>query len=522
MKVTIGKRLGVLSGAGVALLLVLAVVGWWSNGRVDAAINRISSASEAVQSAATADKAMDAIAESVAAIATAPDAAAVAASTTELTQAQQDLHDELAAIKAGTVSQTLVAAVDAVAGDVDAVNVSSTAVATAATAGPVDQAIVDDFDAKFEVLHGNLPTVTKAAIDFGAASAVDATGVTNQGRTLSVVVALLAIVALGFLAIVIARSIVGPIRRTVAILKAVATGDLGQRLEVGQHDEIGDMADALNAALENLSQAMAAIGNHAESLASASEELTVVSSQLAVGAEETSAQAGSVSAAAEEVSGNVTTVAAGTGEMTASIREISINAQTAVEVASTAAEVAANTNTTVVKLGASSAEIGTVVKVITSIVEQTNLLALNATIEAARAGEAGKGFAVVANEVKDLARATAEATSDISQRIAAIQADAEAAVHAIGEITEIIGRVSETQASIASAVEEQTATTNEIGRNVAEAARGSHEIASNVSVMAEAFNQSALGAAQTRDTAEELSHLAMELQQLVGSFRYGV
>jgi methyl-accepting chemotaxis protein len=183
--------------------------------------------------------------------------------------------------------------------------------------------------------------------------------------------------------------------------------------------------------------------------------------------------------------------------------------------------VAANTNTTVVKLGASSAEIGTVVKVITSIAEQTNLLALNATIEAARAGEAGKGFAVVANEVKDLARATAEATSDISRRIAAIQSDAEAAVHAIGEITEIIGRVSETQASIASAVEEQTATTNEIGRNVAEAARGSHEIAANVGVMAEAFNHSAQGAAQTRDTAAELSHLAMELQQLVGSFQYG-
>jgi methyl-accepting chemotaxis protein len=521
MKTTIGKRLGVLSGVAVILLLVLAVVSWWSSAQVDAAVNRIRSASDAVQSSARADKAMDAVDEAVTAIVATPDPALVAASATELTGSQQDLLDSLVAVKSGHASSALVSSVDAVADDVDAVISSSSAVAKAAEAGAVPQEAVDDFDAKFKVLHGHLPTVTNAAIDFGAASAVDAIGVTDRGRTIIIVVAFLAMVTLIFLASAISRSIVHPIRKTVALLKAVAKGDLGQRLDVGQHDEIGEMADALNAALENLSRAMSAINNHAESLASASEELTAVSSQLAAGAEETSAQAGSVSAGAEEVSSNVTTVAAGMGEMTASIREISINAQTAVEVATTAAVVASNTNETVVKLGASSAEIGTVVKVITSIAEQTNLLALNATIEAARAGEAGKGFAVVANEVKDLARATAEATSDISQRIAAIQSDAEAAVHAIGEITEIIGRVSETQASIASAVEQQTATTNEIGRNVGEAARGSHEIANNVSVMAEAFNHAALGAAQTRDTAAELSHLAMELQQLVGSFQYG-
>ena len=172
------------------------------------------------------------------------------------------------------------------------------------------------------------------------------------------------------------------------------------------------------------------------------------------------------------------------------------------------------------KLGESSTQIGSVVKVITSIAEQTNLLALNATIEAARAGEAGKGFAVVAHEVKELARATATATADISERITAIQSDADAAVKAISEITGIIGRVGDTQASIASAVEEQTATTNEIGRNVAEAAHGSAEIAANIDGMARSAQDVSLGATHTLETAADLSRMASELTQLVGAFTH--
>ena len=114
---------------------------------------------------------------------------------------------------------------------------------------------------------------------------------------------------------------------------------------------------------------------------------------------------------------------------------------------------------------------------ITSIAEQTNLLALNATIEAARAGEAGKGFAVVATEVKDLAQETARATEDISRRVEAIQADTSGAVAAIEEITSVIARISDFQTTIASAVEEQTATTAEMSRSVTEAATGTGEIA---------------------------------------------
>ena len=177
----------------------------------------------------------------------------------------------------------------------------------------------------------------------------------------------------------------------------------------------------------------------------------------------------------KEVSRNVETVVAATREMTASIEEISRSATESARVANSAVKMADSTNHVVGKLGESSAEIGKVIKVINSIAEQTNLLALNATIEAARAGEAGKGFAVVANEVKDLAKETAKATEDIGQRIDAIQNDTQTAVDAIQKISEVINRINDISGTIASAVEEQTATSNEIARSVVEAARGSVE-----------------------------------------------
>jgi methyl-accepting chemotaxis protein len=182
-------------------------------------------------------------------------------------------------------------------------------------------------------------------------------------------------------------------------------------------------------------------------------------------------------------------------------------------------DVAQSANTTVAKLGVSSAEVGNIVKVITSIAEQTNLLALNATIEAARAGEAGKGFAVVASEVKDLAQETAKATEEISGRIQAIQTDTSAAVEAIGQIAEVIERINAYSDTIASAVEEQTATTSEIGRSVAEAATGSTSIAENITGVASAAQNTNAGVGESRRTSDELARLASELQSLVAQFR---
>ncbi|MES2521517.1 MAG: PAS domain-containing methyl-accepting chemotaxis protein [Gemmatimonadota bacterium] len=263
-----------------------------------------------------------------------------------------------------------------------------------------------------------------------------------------------------------------------------------------------------------------AVSDSATSLASAAEELTSVSESMSSNAEETSAQAGVVSAASEQVSRNVATVATGTEEMASSIREIATNAAEASRVATDAVRVAESTNSTVAKLGESSAEIGKVIKVITSIAQQTNLLALNATIEAARAGEAGKGFAVVANEVKELAKETAKATEDISQKIEAIQADTNGAVTAIREIGGIINRIADIQTTIASAVEEQTATTNEMGRNVGEASKGSSEIAQNIIGVAQAAVDTSHGATDSLRAAAELTRMASDLQSMLQQFHF--
>jgi methyl-accepting chemotaxis protein len=303
------------------------------------------------------------------------------------------------------------------------------------------------------------------------------------------------------------------------VVSAAGQGDLTQEIEVHGSDAIGQMGEGLAKFFTDLRQSIGSIGASAASLATASENLTTVSQQMSANAEETSAQTKVVSGATLQVNQNLQTVATGAEEMGVSIKEIAKNATEAAKVATSAVKAAEAANTTVTKLGESSAEIGQVIKVITSIAQQTNLLALNATIEAARAGEAGKGFAVVANEVKELAKKTAKATEDISRKIETIQIDAKAAVDSIGTISEVINQINGISNTIATAVEEQNATTNEMARNVSEAAHGSGEITSNIAGVAEAAESTSRGATDTQKAAQQLVETSTELRRLVEQFK---
>jgi methyl-accepting chemotaxis protein len=261
-----------------------------------------------------------------------------------------------------------------------------------------------------------------------------------------------------------------------------------------------------------------AVGEIIDTVSSASTELEASARTLTSTAERSQERTTVVAAASEEASTNVQSVASATEEMASSVNEISRQVQTSASIASEAVSQARKTNDRVGELAKAAARIGDVVELINTIAGQTNLLALNATIEAARAGEAGRGFAVVASEVKALAEQTAKATGEISQQITGIQTATQESVSAIKEIGDTIGRMSEIASTIASAVEEQGAATQEISRNVQQAAQGTQQVSANITDVQRGASETGSASAQVLSASQSLSRDSNRLKTEVGKF----
>ncbi|PHR23892.1 MAG: chemotaxis protein [Desulfotalea sp.] len=357
-------------------------------------------------------------------------------------------------------------------------------------------------------------------------------------------------VALVFtLIILVSRTITKPINLAVASLKDIAEGegDLTMRLPVTSEDEIGELAKWFNIFIEKLQKLIGEIGENTISVDSAAARLTDISNNLSTTAEETSTRSASVASAAEEMSSNMNSVAAGmeqsttntsmvasaAEEMTATINEIAANSKKAHKITEQAVQQAENTSNKMNELSDAAQAISKVTETITEISEQTNLLALNATIEAARAGDAGKGFAVVANEIKELAKQTADATLDIKQQIDGVQGTTASTIDEIKQISSIINSVNEIVSTITVAVGEQSAATNEIATNISQASQGMGEVNENInqitsvaSTITEDVGNVNMAAkdisdssSQVKSSAEDLGELAARLRVVVNNFK---
>lgn len=301
-----------------------------------------------------------------------------------------------------------------------------------------------------------------------------------------------------------------------AIATAMANGELRQEIHPKTEEDI--LGKAFQQ-LKSLRDTIREIMGGAEQLGNASTGLRQISTDLASGAEQSSQQAQVVSLNSQQISQSMTHVSSATEELAANIRAISHSVQEVSQIITSAVEVVNSANTTISTLEARSREIGDIINIITTITQQTNLLALNATIEAARAGEVGKGFAVVAHEVKALAREIAVSAEDIIRKIEAIQVSTIEATQAIIHVSEITHQVHELSTAIATMVEQQAATTNEISRNIADVADGSDEITHAIAEVATTSRETSEQAAYVQDAAQKLTELAGQLSHLVGRFK---
>jgi methyl-accepting chemotaxis protein len=402
---------------------------------------------------------------------------------------------------------------------------------------------------KFEKMRDQLDKLTEKSLENAQKASDRAESAYSTAMNLLVISIIAGIIIGVVLTFVVNRAIVGPINAAIAGLKNIAEGegDLTKRLDDKTSDEVGELARWFNIFIVKLQGIIQQVGDISSGVGTSSNSLTAISQNLlsnsrdttqraanvATASEEMSANLNNVAAAMEESATNVNMVAAAAEEMSSTIREIAENAEKARGVSLDAVNQAHAASKDMEALGKAANKIGKVTETITEISEQTNLLALNATIEAARAGDAGKGFAVVANEIKELAKQTAAATLDIKTLIEDVQKTANSTGSGINRISAVITGVNETVGSIATAVEQQTATTREIAENISQASQGILEVNENVnqsSVVASSITQeiSEVSVAsqnisgkstEVEEGAGELFKRAAELSRIVGRFK---
>jgi methyl-accepting chemotaxis protein len=376
---------------------------------------------------------------------------------------------------------------------------------------------------------------------------MDINGSIRGVRIVSIIMVMLCFSA-GVIGLLMAkREISIPLQKIRDLLIELSCGNLSTIISgTGRRDEIGDLARAGAAFLENLRKTKAleeeqarervvkeqrasrveallgnfdvSIGGILKTVAAASTELEGTAGSMSAIAEQTKHQATTSAAAAEETSVSVQTVASATEEISASLGEIAKQISHATQIVDKAVVQAKKTDGIVISLAGAAQKIGDVVDLISTIAAQTNLLALNATIEAARAGDAGKGFAVVASEVKSLANQTAKATDDISQQVTSMQQATTLAVEAIRTILENISSINAVTTTIAAAVEEQSAATKEIASSVTQAATGSKSVSENVTQVTDGANQTGVASSQVLSAAKELSRESESLKLKVDGF----